>query len=71
MKFLQKLEICRIYSLPIEPIIVACSMLEELVLKCKPLSYNILGCLDMWANSGFKPPNLSVVKGARGLKTIV
>ena len=54
MKFLRKLEIRWIKSVPIEPIIVAFSKLEELFLKCDLSSYNILCCLDMWANSGFK-----------------
>ena len=61
MKFLQKLEIRWIKSISIETIIVACSKLEKLVLKCELSSYDILCCLDMWANAGFKPPNLSVV----------
>ena len=70
MKFLQKLEICLIEPVPIEPIVVACSKLEELVLKCELSSYDhdILCCLDMWVNAGFKPPNLSVVN--RGLEAI-
>ena len=67
MKFLWKLEICCIVPVPIEPLIVACSKLEELVLKCNfnmfSSGYDLLCCLDKWVNAGFKPPNLSVVQG--------
>ena len=72
MKFLRKLEIRWIKSpaVPIEPIIVACSKLEELLLKCD-LSSHILCCLDMWANSGFKPPTLSIVNGGLGDNSIM
>ena len=62
MKFLRKLEISWIESVPIEPIIVACSRLEVLVLKCEhrpsPCDY-----LYKWINAGFTPPNLNVVNG--------
>ena len=68
MKYLWKLEICCVRSVPIEPIIVsvACSKLEELVLKCDSIissSCEIMPWLDKWVNAGFKPPNLNVVKG--------
>ena len=66
MKFLQKLEICCIKPVPIEPIIVACYKLKELVLNCDWIvlssGYDLVCCLDKWVNAGFKPPNLSVVK---------
>ena len=75
MKFLRKLEICWITSVPIEPIIVACSKLEELVLKCDSnvLSSrcDILRCLDKWVNAGFKPPNLNVVKGLLDITMLI
>ena len=60
MKFLQKLEICQSKSLLIEPIIVACSKLEELVLKYEGgvSGYNYL---YKWINAGCKPPNLSII----------
>ena len=65
MKFLRKLEIWWIKSEPIESIIVACSKLEDLVLKCDSdvlsSGYDLLRCLDKWVNAGFKPPNLNVV----------
>ena len=64
-KFFRKLEICWIRSVPIEPIIVACSKLEALVLKCE---YSTSSSCDnsymyKWINAGFTPPNLSVVNG--------
>ena len=62
MKLLRKLEICQVESVPIEPIIVACSKLEELVLKYEGgvSGYNYL---YYWINAGCKPPNLSVMYG--------
>ena len=63
MKFLQKLEICWIESVPIEPIIVACSKLEELVLKCEHCLSSSYYYLYKWINVGFTPPNLNIVNG--------
>ena len=60
MKFLWKLEICWIESVPIEPIIVACSKLEELVLKYEG-GVSGYDYLYKWINAGCKPPNLSVM----------
>ena len=65
MKFLRKLEICCIESVLIVPIIVACSKLEELVLKCE-YSLSPYACYDYlykWINAGFTPPNLNIVNG--------
>ena len=62
MKFLRKLEICRVESVPIEPIIVACSKLEELVLKYEG-GVSGYDYLYKWINAGFTPPNLNVVNG--------
>ena len=71
MKFLRKLEICQSKSVPIgqmfdlpcyfEPIIVACSKLEELVLKYEGSVSGIYDYLYKWINAGCKPPNLSVI----------
>ena len=71
MKFLRKLEVCWIESVPIEPIIVACSKLEELVLKCEHSTCDLCNtwalnhyiCLYKWIDAGFKPPNLNIVNG--------
>ena len=75
MKFLRKLEICCIRSVPIELIIVACSKLEELVLKCNfsvlSSGYDLLHCLDKWVNAGFKPPNLNVVQEFLDIKMLI
>ena len=62
MKLLRKLEICQAESVPIEPIIVACSKLEELVLKYEG-GVSGYDYLYKWINAGCKPPNLSVMYG--------
>ena len=62
MKFLRKLEICQSKSVPIEPIIVACSKLEELVLKYED-GVSGYDYLYKWINVGCKPPNLSITHG--------
>ena len=68
LKYLQKLEIFWNKSIPMKPIIAACSKLEELVLtECiggnQVRSYDYL---YEWVHAGFKPPNLSVIN-PRGL----
>ena len=70
LKYLQKLEIFWINSIPIKSIIAACSKLEELVLT-EWLGGNQVRSYDYlleWVHAGFKPPNLSVVN-PRSLNT--
>ena len=63
LKYLQKLEIFWINSIPIQPIIAACSKLEELILTEWFGGDQVLGYdyLYEWVHAGFKPPNLSVI----------
>ena len=72
LKYLQKLEIFWINSIPMKPIIVACSKLEELVLT-EWNGDDLVGNYDYfyeWVHAGFKPPNLSVIN-PRNLDTRV
>ena len=66
MKFLQKLEMCWITHVPVQPIIAACSKLEELVLTewskdGIPGVVKSCDCMCEWVRAGFKPPNLSII----------
>ena len=70
LKYLQKLEIFWINSIPIKPIITACSKLKELVLT-EWIRGDKVGSYDYlyeWVHAGFKPPNLSIIN-PRGLDT--
>ena len=67
LKYLQKLEIFWIKSIPMKSIIAACSKLEELVLT-EWLGGNQVRNYDYlheWVHAGFKPPNLSVINPRR------